>query len=402
MQHHFCPSQFPPIPKGHAADFGGSIIIVGAGVSGLFAALSLERMGVRHFTVLEASDHVGGRLRAAPDEFTSAVGGQAFDVGAEWIHSTDGARVLASMMEDLVGDDGNGDGTSATTELIPYQPTWHFRSRKSRLMTALYKETKFNTTTWHGWLMENVYDKVRDRVELKTPVDEIIYKEDGTMRVILSNGETREADRVICTASLAVLKESIEGKLLRFDPPLPDEKQKAIRALDMPPGFRILFHMKEKFCPDLMSLHSFCNLLSDPNDVALIYDAALGKTHVDSNVLAFVAIGNQNAGQFGELGQAELAAAVLRRIDEVFDGKGSANIIGEPIVQDWAKEPYIRGTYSFPGPAKYRVTLGKPEGGGRLIFAGEHTSKKYFSLVPGAAYEGRRAALEAVAPLEST
>ena len=399
MQPHFCPSRFPPIPRGDAADFDGNIIIVGAGVSGLFAALSLRRMGVQNFAVLEASDCIGGRLRATPDEFTSAVGGQAFDVGAEWIHSTDGDRVLASMMQGLADDDND----EATTELMAYQPTWHFRSRKSRFMTALYRETKFKTSTWHGWLKEHVYDKVKDRVELETPVEEIIYKQDGKVNVLLANGETREADRVICTASLAVLKQSIdEGKpLLRFDPPLPDEKQKAIRALDMPPGFRILFHMKEKFYNELTLSSSFCNLLSDPNDLALIYDAALGKNHIDSNVLAFVAIGNKNAGQFSGQGSTELAAAALRRIDELFDGKGSVNLIGEPTVQDWAAEPYIRGAYSFPGPAKHRLTLGKAEGGGRVLFAGEHTSKKHFSLVPGAAYEGRRAALEAVAPLES-
>ena len=394
MQHHFCPTRFPPIPEGGAAGFEGKIVIVGAGVSGLFAALSLQRMGVRDFTVLEASDHIGGRLRATPDEFTSAVGGQAFDVGAEWIHSTDGDRVLASMMEDLA-DDNN----ETTTELMPYQPTWHIRSHKSRLMTALYRETKFKTSTWHGWLEEHVYDKVKDKVELKTPVEEIIYKLDGKVQVKLANGETREADRVICTASLVVLKQSIEGKLLRFDPPLPEEKQNAIRALDMPPGFRILFHMKENFYNELTLSSSFCNLLSDPNDVALIYDAALGKSHIDSNVLAFVAIGNKNAGQFSGQESTELAAAALRRIDELFDGKGSANLIGDPIVQDWTKDPYIRGSYSFPGPEKYRVTLGKPEGEGRILFAGEHTSKKHFSLVPGAAYEGRRAALEAVASL---
>ena len=394
MQHHFCPSRFPPIPEGGAAGFDGKIIIVGAGASGLFAALSLQRMGVQDFMVLEASDHIGGRLRATPDEFTSAVGGQEFDVGAEWIHSTDGARVLASMMEDLADDIDE-----TTTELIPYQPTWHFRSRKSRVMTALYRETKFKTSTWHGWLKKHVYDKVKDRVELKTPVEDIIYKQDGKVKVKLANGGTREADRVICTASLAVLKHSIEGELLRFDPPLPEEKQNAIRALDMPPGFRILFHMKENFYNEVTLWSSFCNLLSDPNDVALIYDAALGKSHIDNNVLAFVAIGNKNAGQFSDQGNTELAEAALRRIDELFDGKGSANLIGEPIVQDWTKEPYIRGAYSFPGPAKYRVSLGKPEGGGRIIFAGEHTSKKHFSLVPGAAYEGRRAALEAVTPL---
>ena len=405
MQHHLCPSRFPLIPKGAASDFDGEVLVIGAGVAGLFAALSLRTMGVENFTVLEASQHVGGRLRAAPKAF--AGGGQAFDVGAEWIHSTDGARVLKSMMEDLEVDDevdGGGGGEStraADLTLMPYQPTWYFRSRKSRLMTALYRETKFKSSTWHGWLTDNVYSKVKDRVELEVPVEQIIYGRDSQkIKVVLANGQTREADRVICTASLGVLKESIEGKTMRVDPPLSEEKQKAIRTLDMPPGFRILFHMKEKFYPDLTSANSMCSLLTDLDDLCFVYDAALGKDGVDTNVLAFVAVGNKNAGEWSDLERSELGAAALRKIDELFDGKGSANIIRDPIVQNWAGEPYIRGAYTFSsGPAKHRHALAKAEGNGQLIFAGEHTSKKHNSLVPGAAYEGRRAALEAVLPL---
>ena len=400
MQHHFCPNKFPPILKGSAVDYNGEIIIVGAGVSGLFAALSLHRMGVKNFQVLEASKSVGGRLRATPDEFSRAVEGQSFDVGAEWIHSTDGARVLKSMMEDLEDDD---DISSTSTELIPYKPQMYFRSRKNIFMTAIYRETKFKMSTWYDWLRENVYKKVEGKVELNTPVKEIVYKEDyQKVKVVLASGETREADRVICTAPLAVLKQSIEGKMLRFDPPLPEKKQIAIRSLDMPPGFRVLFHMKEKFYPDLTMDTSFCGALSDGDDLAVFYDAALGKNHIDSNILAFVAIGDKNAGKFSGLENADLTAAILLRMDELFQGRGSTNVIGEPVIQNWTAEPYIRGTYSFPAPAKHRLELGKPLGGGRVIFAGEHTSEKYHMLVPGAAYEGRRAALESIKPLQTT
>ena len=116
MQHHLCPSRFPPIPKGAASDFDGEVLVIGAGVAGLFAALSLRTMGVENFTVLEASQHVGGRLRAAPKAFAGGRG-EAFDVGAEWIHSTDGARVLKSMMQDLEADDeGLVGGDGGTTD----------------------------------------------------------------------------------------------------------------------------------------------------------------------------------------------------------------------------------------------------------------------------------------------
>ncbi len=55
----------------------GSCIIVGAGLSGLVAARTLQDSGTR-VTVLEAEDKVGGRMR------TDRVGGGVFDHGAQF------------------------------------------------------------------------------------------------------------------------------------------------------------------------------------------------------------------------------------------------------------------------------------------------------------------------------
>jgi NADPH-dependent 2,4-dienoyl-CoA reductase/sulfur reductase-like enzyme len=48
----------------------GSVCIIGAGVAGLYAAMTLWDQGVRDITILEASDRVGGRTythQFAPD-----------------------------------------------------------------------------------------------------------------------------------------------------------------------------------------------------------------------------------------------------------------------------------------------------------------------------------------------
>ncbi|HNL07866.1 MAG TPA: FAD-dependent oxidoreductase, partial [Chitinophagales bacterium] len=60
-----------------------SVIVVGAGISGLAAAKKLQDNGFT-VTVLEAQEKVGGRLR------TNRSLGIAFDEGASWIHGTDG------------------------------------------------------------------------------------------------------------------------------------------------------------------------------------------------------------------------------------------------------------------------------------------------------------------------
>ena len=65
---------------------GKSVIIVGAGISGLSAAKKLKEKGF-NVTVIEAQEKVGGRLR------TNRNLGIAFDEGASWIHGINGNPV---------------------------------------------------------------------------------------------------------------------------------------------------------------------------------------------------------------------------------------------------------------------------------------------------------------------
>ena len=65
-----------------------SVIIIGAGISGLAAANKLKERGFT-VTVLEAQDKVGGRLR------TDRSLGLAFDEGASWIHGPNGNPITS-------------------------------------------------------------------------------------------------------------------------------------------------------------------------------------------------------------------------------------------------------------------------------------------------------------------
>ena len=52
---------------------------------------------------------------------------------------------------------------------------------------------------------------------------------------------------------------------------------------------------------------------------------------------------------------------IAGKIDELYNGK--VNIMGGLVMQNWTAEPYIRGSWAFPAPEKYRKQLGKPIGG---------------------------------------
>ncbi len=88
------------------------VVVVGAGMAGLGAAAALRDAG-RRVVVLEARDAIGGRVR------TDRVLGVSFDLGASWIHGTEGNPVttLAEQagaptheldFEDLVAYDEGG------------------------------------------------------------------------------------------------------------------------------------------------------------------------------------------------------------------------------------------------------------------------------------------------------
>ncbi|WP_313284209.1 flavin monoamine oxidase family protein [Delftia tsuruhatensis] len=60
-----------------------SIAIVGAGLSGIYAAYLLEKAGVSNYQVLEASERLGGRIRS--EEYRSSrSSSERLDLGAAW------------------------------------------------------------------------------------------------------------------------------------------------------------------------------------------------------------------------------------------------------------------------------------------------------------------------------
>lgn len=384
--------EIPPIPKDAAKDFHGSIVIIGAGVAGLFAANTLKYMGFENYVILEASDRFGGRLKSN-DSLLSDI---SLDVGAEWIHASD-----ERMVKDILIFPHDDSKDLLPSEFIKYQPEWISGNTKNKLVQRLYQETKWKRSTWWDWLNDHVYSHCSEKIKLNSVVEEIIYGA-GQVKVKCKDGTEYLTNKVICTIPLAVLKKG--DAMVKFDPPLPESKQTAIEKVDMPPGCRILFKMKKKFYSDLMVPNGILSLIWNLGDLLFIYDALYGKEDLisgnEENILAFVIVGRKNAEPFGGLqcNDDQLVKAALMKIDEIYDGQGTKNYISH-VVQNWTREPYILGAYSFPGSLlsgkRNRRELGASVND-QILFAGEHTSENYYSLVPGAALEGRRAAVEAV------
>lgn len=70
-----------------------NIVIIGAGASGIAAAVKLVENGFENVSVLEASDRIGGRLDSIP--FGSK--GAMIDLGAQWVS---GENCVYDLMKD--------------------------------------------------------------------------------------------------------------------------------------------------------------------------------------------------------------------------------------------------------------------------------------------------------------
>ncbi|KAK9113767.1 hypothetical protein Syun_020564 [Stephania yunnanensis] len=67
-----------------ATDVTASVIVVGAGMSGISAAKTLSDAGIKDIVILEATDRIGGRIRE--QEF----GGLNVEIGANWVEGVNG------------------------------------------------------------------------------------------------------------------------------------------------------------------------------------------------------------------------------------------------------------------------------------------------------------------------
>ncbi|KXS20303.1 amine oxidase [Gonapodya prolifera JEL478] len=90
-------SRGPDIPVTERKD-DYRIVVIGAGISGIAAASSLKRLGFEDVLILEARDRIGGRSYTHDEGFE----GLGVDMGAMWIHGTEGGNPLYAEFKDIL------------------------------------------------------------------------------------------------------------------------------------------------------------------------------------------------------------------------------------------------------------------------------------------------------------
>jgi monoamine oxidase len=270
-------------------------------------------------------------------------------------------------------------------------------------------------------------------LRLNTIVESIQWSTDGVEVDCLSNGiaETFKASRVLITLPLGVLQESVQRPMsnvqspsdtksepeavatgpalnqlpgagntaVRFVPDLPEEKQAAIRGVEMGDVVRMVLRFRERFWEKLSTSSG-----ESLEDLGFIHypEAPLptwwSLLHIRAPILVGWS-GGANAELLleAELSQDELLNEALKSLQIIFGLSESKlrHLLVSFHMHDWKSDPFTRGAYAYlpVDGLKAQQSLAHSVNN-VLFFAGEAMSVGHIGTVHGAIETGIRAAQE--------
>ena len=350
--------------------YSGKVIIIGAGASGLAAAKVLEKNNV-DYKVLEATNRYGGRLKK-----DTILADFPIDIGAEWLHS---APITLNKLKGKYGDE-------IDEELIPYHldctAIWNgteYKVNSSWQNDFRYNflpESKFKNTTWYDFVNENIAKTVLQNIHYNSPVVSIDYS-NNKVSVITTDGTTYEADRILVTVPIGVLK----SEKISFIPEIKQERKDAIDEITFHPGFKVVIKFSDKFYPDAIECE-------EDNGEKGYYDIAFGKETQD-NILGFLCTGDETQKYYNLNSNDEIMDSLLSELDQIFDGKASSSYSGEYVLENWGQYEFALGTWTQAfQEKKSNLKILNQSLDQKVYFAGEINDPYKQMGVPGAILSG--------------
>lgn len=217
----------------------------------------------------------------------------------------------------------------------------------------------------------------------------------GQARVIMENGQSLQADYVVNTIPLGVLK---HGNI-EFQPPLPSWKSEAIRRLGFGVLNKVILVYKEAFWDKDRDIFG---MLQTPTNRSSLnqkdYAARRGRFFQWFNVTNTTGMPCLLALMAGDAGyNTEITPndELIAEATEVLRMRYGARVTQplEAVVTRWESDRFARGSYSNAGiNMKVEDYQLMGQSIGNLLFAGEHTTVTHPATVHGAYLSGLRAA----------
>jgi monoamine oxidase len=390
------------------------VAVIGAGAAGLAAARSLRELGA-DVLVVEGQNRVGGRAYT----MHSRSGNFPVELGAEFIHG----KAPATMQ--LLHEAGTG-----TLEIGESPPgVWEATERvlrrvdvnaadcsvdeflkriaspdaaQARMLIQGFdaaitsdasivaianewlgpaNDTHARPAAGYGALMEHLAHGLRERILLNTPVKRIGWSPAGVNIDAVRDGNPVQihARAAIVTLPISLLRENA----VQFDPPLPEEKQRAIDAIGMGPVVKVVLEFRSVFWDQ--------TFWQTPH--ACGFRTVWSRMPQRAPLL--VAWAGGDAAQELMATDRDPVEEAIGTCEQLFADTDVRSELISPYRHDWENDPFARGAYSYlrVNGKDARERLALPVGA-VLYFAGEATCAHDAGTVAGALQSGYRAAQE--------
>jgi monoamine oxidase len=270
-------------------------------------------------------------------------------------------------------------------------------AEEDRAAAETYFDHNFQLVDGYSALAQRSAKSLRSAVRFGRAVTEIV-REGDQVRVRVGGPDGNEeylARTVVITVPLGVLK----AGAIRFDPPLPEEKRRAIGRIGFGDGYALSIRVRGG------------TMRSRLGDFSLLWGGSastfyrpLFRLRAPVEVVTAFTVG-RGAAWRTNLGRGGLVAETVAEWDGIMPAGVTLGTVEESDVHLWNLDPWTRGAYSYlpPGTSlQERRVLAQPVEG-RLFFAGEATHFTGESgTVSGAIASGERAAAEVLEALRAT
>ena len=242
-----------------------------------------------------------------------------------------------------------------------------------------------------------------DTLDLRTNkvVTEIKYgsaSRQGKATITCEDGETFEADNVVLTVPLGVLKQ----QSISFEPGLPGWKQEAVSRLGFGLLNKIVLVFDQPFWDATRDMFGLLRAPKAGNGINQDdYRTTRGQFYLFWNCVQtcglpvlIALLAGDAAHEAEQTSDSELVSECVRQLQNVF-GETNVPTPLETIVTRWGSDRFAKGTYSFVAAGAQSAdydSLAQPLS--NLFFAGEATCATHPATVHGAYLSGLRAAAE--------